>query len=742
MKMSSKKITKKRLVLIDSHALVHRAFHALPPLNTTQGELVNAVFGFFSIFLSALKELRPEYVAAAFDLPKPTFRHEQYAEYKATRVKAPDELYNQIGRVKEGLLAFNVPILEKEGFEADDVLGTIVQQLKDEKDLEVFIVTGDLDTLQLVGQNVKVFTLKRGIKDTQIYDVQKVKERFSLPPEKMVDFKGLKGDPSDNIPGVPGVGDKTAAGILQQVQNLEELYAKLEKLKLPEKLKAKLREHKDQAFFSRELAAIKKDVPLDFSLEAARWSDFDRTKVREFLASLRFATLQKRLDEILGEKTEVVQEEKKEVGDKADPVLAEIEELYQQKIFSSQIYQTEKELLPVIRSIEQAGILLDKKRLEKVGLKVGGELKKLEKEIYHLAGSHFNINSPQQLSQVLFEKLKIDTKGLKKTPGKVISTAFGELAKLKAAHPVIKKIIKFRELAKLKNTYIDSLPKLVGADGRLHTHFFQLGTTTGRLSSKEPNLQNIPVKSKLGNEIRQAFVAAPGKTLLAADYSQIELRVVASIAKDKEMIRLLKAGHDIHTATAAAVFKVSEKKVTPRQRKAAKVLNFGMIYGMSIAGFAQAAGLSRSEAKEFMNNYFKTFAGVASYIEKIKKEVARRGFVETIFGRRRFIPEINSSAWNLRAAAERMAVNMPVQGTAADIIKMAMVRTAKVLRRAGLTQQVKMILQVHDELVFEVDNQKLAEAEKIVKEQMEGAAKLSVPLKVEFKKGQRWGELD
>ncbi len=740
--------TKKRLVLIDSHALIHRAFHALPPLNTPRGELVNAVFGFLSILFSSLKELKPEYVAAAFDLPKPTFRHEQYAAYKATRQKAPDELYAQIGRVKEALIALNVPILEKEGFEADDILGTICEQLKKEKDLETYIVTGDLDTLQLINDRVKVFTLKKGIKDTQVYDAAAVEQRYALKPDQMVDFKALRGDPSDNVPGVSGVGEKTASDLMQKFGTLDNLYKKLEKSEMPPKLKERLLTEKEQAYFSRELVAIRKDAPIKFVLAAALWRDFEKEKIENFLKELRFNSLIQRLNDlVLGEKKTPGQMSLPEKApaepaeSRQEKTLREIEELRTQGVLSEKIYQVEKDLAPVLRKMEETGILLKAGELEKLGQEAEKELASLEKEIHRLAGTVFNVNSPQQLSEILFDRLKLDISGLKKTPGKVISTAFSELLKLREKHEIVDKIISHRELAKLKNTYLDALPKLAGPDGRLRTSFDQLGTATGRLSSKEPNLQNIPVKSDLGQEIRKAFIAPEGFRLLSADYSQVELRVVASIAQDKEMLKVLKAGRDIHASTAAAVFGVAEEEVTAAMRKAAKVLNFGMIYGMSIKGFAEAAGLERKQAKEFMEKYFQTFSGVAGYIEKTKKAVSEKGFVETVFGRKRFLPEINSASWNLRAAAERMAVNMPVQGTSADIIKMAMVEIAREIEKRKIGDKLKMILQVHDELIFEVRKEFLPEAEKLIKKKMETVPFLESPLKVDFKRGESWGEM-
>ena len=665
----------KTLVLIDGHALIHRAYHALPPLNTGKGELVNAVYGFCLILLKVIKELQPDYVAATFDLPKPTFRHREFEAYKATRVKAPEELYAQIGRVKEVLKAFNIPVFEKEGYEADDIIGTIVKAVNSQHPtVNNIIVTGDLDTLQLVDKKTSVFTLKKGVKDTVLYDEKAVEERYGLKPEQMNDFKGLKGDPSDNIPGVPGIGEKTAAELLKEYGSLENLYRQIESklktqnLKLKTKTKnsklfEKLLENKEQAFFSKYLATLKTDVPIKFNLSEALAHDYDKEKVIKLFKELGFYSLVDRLAP--PEKKKAVGEAENKMSAKisgADDVYEKIKQARQQGVLSQKIYELEKALVPVIKSMEQNGIKIDLSYLKKLGEKFGGQLVSLEEKIYQAAGIKFNINSPQQLSEILFTKLNLATKGLKKTPGKVISTAASELEKMRGQHQIVDLIMEYRELAKLKNTYIDTLPELVGPDGRLHTNYDQLGTTTGRLSSKNPNLQNIPIKTEIGREIRRAFVAEKGSKLLAADYSQIELRIVATIAHDKNMIRAFQEHKDIHTLTAAEVFGVAPANVTKEMRQAAKVLNFGVIYGMSMHGFAQAAGVELSQAKKFIAKYFQEFSGVARYVEKIKKEAAQNGYVETLFGRKRFIPEVNSSAWNLRAAAERMAVNMPVQG--------------------------------------------------------------------------------
>lgn len=741
----------KTLVLIDGHALVHRAFHALPPLSTGSGELVNAVFGFSSILLKMLKDLAPDYIAATFDLAGPTFRHKEFDAYKATRVKAPDELYAQIGRVKEVLAAFNIPVFEAPGFEADDVIGTIVKQAKKNK-VKTIIVTGDLDTLQLVDENTSVYTLKKGVKETMTYDEAAVKERFAgLAPAQMVDYKGLKGDPSDNIPGVPGVGDKTAGQLLKDFGSLEKVYAAAEQGKIKNiKLAQKLLANKEQAFFSKYLATIKQDAPIKFKLAEALTRDFDKEKVVKIFKDLGFYSLVNRLPEFDKNGQIKKMEPVKTAGaEKKTPAVLplglapsaeeKIEQARAQGLLSDRIYQLEKELVPIIALMQQAGIKLDLAYLKKISGQVDAELAGLEKNIIKLAGGEFNINSPQQLSQVLFEKLGLQIKGLKKTPGKVISTAAAELEKLKGQHEIIDLIMRYRELAKLKNTYIDALPLLVGADGRLHTSYDSLGTTTGRLSSKNPNLQNIPIRTALGNEIRKAFVAESGYKLLSADYSQIELRVVAHLAQDEEMIKIFKAGKDIHNATAAEVLGIKESEVGKEERRMAKVLNFGVIYGMSLHGFAQAAGVDLARAKEFIKKYFTEFSGVAKFIERTKKEASRDSSVRTLFGRQRFISEINSSAWNLKQAAERMAINMPVQGTAADLLKMAMVEIAN---SKQITVNSKMLLQVHDELVFEVPEEKVKEVAAEVKKIMENIYELSVPLKVDIEIGDNWGELE
>jgi len=743
----------KRLILIDANALIHRSFHALPPLATKKGELVNAVYGFTAIILKVIKELKPDYIATAFDLPKPTFRHLEFEDYKATRPKTPEELTSQFPLVKKIVKAFNIPIFEKEGYEADDIIGTIAEKVSKEKEnLEVIIVTGDLDTLQLVNKKIKVYTLKKGITDTVIYDEQAVKQRYGFGPKQLVDYKGLKGDPSDNIPGVAGIGDKTATKLIREFGSVENLYKSIEegKTSLPEKLKEKLLQGKEIALFSKKLATIQKDVPLGFDLEKCRLEDYDKEKVIKLLKELEFRSLINRLPQSEQERKELENKTEASPLELSKQREKEIEEAYQNKILSEKLVQLEKELIPVLEEMEKTGIKIDVDFLKKLSRRITSKLKRLEKKIYDLAGVEFNINSSQQLSEVLFEKLGISVAGLRKTPKGVVSTAASELQKLKGKHKIINLILDYRELIKLKTTYIDALPKLVNHQNRIHTTYNQLGTTTGRISSSNPNLQNIPIKGEWGKEIRKAFIAEEGYSLISADYSQIELRIVACIANDEKMIEAFKNNQDIHKITAAEIYNIPLIKVTPEMRRQAKTLNFGIIYGMSIVGFAEASGVPRTKAKEFIEEYLRDFSGVAEYITRIKEKAKKDGYVETLLGRKRFLPEIKSSNYPIRQAAERMAINMPIQGTAADIMKVAMVTLWKRLKKET-DNKARILLQVHDELVLEVRDDLIDEVSKITKEEMENVLEqpifnevrsiFKIPLEVEIKAGSNWGEL-
>lgn len=876
----------KKLILIDSHALIHRAFHALPPMTSPKGMATNAVYGFTSVLLKTIKDLQPDYIAAAFDLAGPTFRHEEFAEYKAHRVKAPDELYAQIPLVKDLLTALGIPVFEKEGFEADDIIGSLAEKSKHEKDVQTIIMTGDLDTLQLVeGEKVVVLTLKKGVSDTIIYDEKTVRGRFNLTPEQLPDYKGLKGDPSDNIPGVPGVGDKTAQALLKEYKTLGNLYEKLgstkedtkkktdKKSTFSEKLIEKLRENKDQAFFSKRLAMIIRDVPVEFSLQRTAWrKHVNKDRIDDILRELGFASLIRRVDEALSGSTSESPRQSAMVLDSpknmagiteisaseiptgvpmaiwlctdetgatierislaknqessaylsikngelpkevahtnplighdlkgflrnlikagkplpesvADTRIAawllqpdakryELDWIYQSTLGSRpesdprakavsiwKLYEKLKKemiatgvinvfediempLLPVLARMEERGIMIDTKELSDLAKLVTKELLVREKKIYKLAGGEFNINSPQQLGEVLFKKLSLKGK-VRKTSGGALSTAAPELEKMSEEHPIIDLVLEYRELQKLKTTYIEPFPLLIDPrDGRLHTNYNQAGAGTGRLSSLDPNLQNIPTRTELGQQFRKAFVAAPDHELVAFDYSQLELRIMAHLAQDKKMMTAFKNGEDIHTRTAVEIFKVEPKDVTKDMRRQSKVLNFGIIYGMGSLGFARAAGVSRTQAKEFIERYFAEFSGVADFMEQTKREVARTGYAKTIFGRRRPLPDIHSTTPQFRAQAERMAINHPAQGTEADLIKLAMVRVDDWIRNEGLETQVKMLLQVHDELVFEISKKMVEKAIPAIRKIMEEAYAFDVPLVVEAKKGANWAEME
>ncbi len=927
--MSSKS---KKLIIIDGNALIHRSFHALPlTMTTKKGEIVNAIYGFTAVLIKAIREFKPDYIVLTLDKKGPTFRHKEYKEYKATRVKAPDELYAQIPRIKEIAKAFNIPILEKQGFEADDLIGTIVQKING--NIEKIIVTGDLDTLQLIDDYTRVYTMSRGLSDSVIYDKKTLQEKYGLTPDQIIDFKALRGDPSDNIPGVPGIGEKTATMLLTKFGTLENLYKELEKnspkikeLKL--RIVELLQKHKKEAFLSKKLATIKKDVPIEFDLEKAQWGHFDIDKIIKLFSQLEFKSLLPRLKEIANNNTQnnninkferdknnfkyelIDNEEKfknfikkiKNVKEfsfdtetsSSDPLSANLlgisfswekGEAYYVKIkakkeksigqltllpskqitnseqslnwlktlkeiledpnikknghnlkfdirvikqyninveplnfdtmiasyllnpgvrqhnldaltFSElgfekiskkdllgrdkvafdeldikklsiyscedadftqrlvkklkpklkkqKLYKLFKEiempLIKVLAQMEDNGIKLDEAFLKKLSEETKNKLQKLQKEIWEMAGEVFNINSTQQLKNILFKKLKISTEGISKTKTG-FSTAAGELEKLKDKHQIISLIQEYRELNKLLTTYIDALPKMVNKQtGRIHTSFNQTVTATGRLSSTDPNLQNIPVRTPLGKKIRRAFIAPTGKVLLSLDYSQIELRLAAHMSGDKKMIKAFKQGEDIHASTAAEIHGVKLDEVTPQMRREAKAINFGILYGQGPRGLAQTAGIPYEQAKNFIDEYFAAFPEIEKFIKKTIEKARKKGYTETLFGRRRYLPEINSSVIQVRKAAERMAINTPLQGSAADIIKIAMIQIHKFIQEK-YKNNIKMLLQVHDELVFEVEGKIVLDVAKQIKNIMEKVIKLKVPLIADAKIGKNWEDM-
>ncbi|NQU77564.1 DNA polymerase I, partial [Candidatus Falkowbacteria bacterium] len=887
-------MSKPKFIIIDGNALLHRAWHALPPLTTTKGQIVSGVYGFTSIFLKVLKDLEPDYVAVTFDRKEKTFRHKEFKDYKAKRKEQPQELYNQIPILKNLLTTFNIKTLEKVGFEADDVIGTLAKKVGDK--VKTIIVTGDLDTLQLVNDSIEVYTLKKGLSDTFIYDTAAVKERYGLAPDQMIDYKALRGDPSDNIPGVKGIGEKGATDLIKEFGTLENVYKNIDKIK-KQRTKKLLTEHKAEALQSKKLVTIVEDVKIDFNLEDFIVKPINQTEVVKLFQELNFKSLLGRLPHVgayghtpLQNKTKQKKSEqaslfpttkqKPKIPHNKNYHLIQTEEdldkfikkLKDQKIFALDTETTDfnalnakllgisfcwedgeayyvatnnlqsaiKNLKPILEDpkiqkfgqnikydlkvlhraglspdlspealakgeapkgakggvdlqgiifdtmiasyllnpgtrghgldnlafvefghqmiamedligkgqgkisvdevptedlaqyscedadftwrlkdqlekklkdsnnfgllakmeiplilvlaeMEENGVMIDKNFLNKMSKSVLKKITLLESNIYNLAGKKFNVRSPLQLKEILFQKLGLPTLGLGKTKTGV-STAAGELDKLKGKHKIIDLILEHRELSKLQSTYIDALPKLADKNDRVHTSYNQTITATGRLSSSDPNLQNIPIRTELGREIRKAFVAPKGFKIIAADYSQIELRIVASLANDPIMISIFKGNQDIHTATAAYIHDIPEEQVDKDLRRTAKGINFGVLYGMGAAGIASRTGLSRAESQEFLDKYFGRFKHVQSYLNRTVELGRESGQVETLFGRVRYLPDLNSGVQQIRASAERMALNHPVQGTAADIMKLAMINVHNRFKKEGLTKDSSPVI--------------------------------------------------
>lgn len=904
--------TRPRLVLVDGHGLAYRAYHALPPtLATSSGEPTHVVFGFTSMLLEVLNDFEPDYVIVCFDGGK-SFRHELYEQYKAHRPETPDDLRHQLERIRQLLAAFRIPIVVREGYEADDLIGTLAKQAI-ERELEVFVVTGDTDLLQLVDDHVRVILPGRQrFGEYRVYDRQAVLDRYGFPPERLPEFKALVGDPSDNIPGVPGIGEKTATRLIQQFPSLEAMLERLDEID-PPRIREALRAAQETVLTSRQLATIVRDADVELDLDQAQFGYFDRDEVLALFRELEFRSLVPRLPQprkpvtlskpspsqrrailteeeleelvreleqspafaldvettalhpmyaelvglaiatspvrsyyiplghttgdaqlrrdavaralarffqtervqrythngkydalvleragfprpridfdtmvaayLLGENavglkelaftklgwemeaiTELIGRGKKqltmdraEIARVTEYACADVEATYrlvdvlrpqleaqnQMRLFS----EIELPLIDVLIDMERVGIAIDVPYLQHLSTELESQLRALERRIYDLAGRPFNINSPQQLSEILFEELRLP-RGKRTKTGYSVSQEV--LENLRDAHPIIDAILEYRQLLKLKSTYVDALPRQVHPEtGRVHTIFHQTVAATGRLSSSDPNLQNIPVRGELGLAVRRAFVAdnRPGYRiadepilLLSADYSQIELRLMAHFSQDPALLRAFAEGKDIHAATASEVFGVPLDAVTPEMRRIAKVVNFGIMYGMQAYGLARDTGMSRQEAQRFIDAYFRRFPGVARYLEETKRRAAEMGYVETLFGRRRYIPEINSSNPARRQAAERMAVNMPLQGTAADIMKLAMIRVHRALAERHF--RARMLLQVHDELVLEVPESELTSVAELVTSLMSNVVALTVPLEVEAKAGPNWADLE
>ncbi len=872
-------MAKEKFLIIDANSIINRAFYGIRLLTAKDGTYTNAVYGFLNIFYKFKEEIKPDYIAAAFDLKAPTFRHKMFDGYKATRKPMPEELVPQIPLLKEVLTALNIPILEKEGYEADDIIGTVSARCTEEG-IACMILTGDKDDLQLATEDNKIYlvTTRMGNTETEIFDAARVYEKYGVTPREFIDVKAIMGDTSDNIPGVRGIGEKGALALVSAFKSLEAIYENIESDSIGKATKTKLTEGKETAFLSRTLATIDCQVPLDFSLADAREKQGDFATLSALYTRLEFKSFLKRLSaeapaEALTQETQITCEAKTLTNPldlaeflKADAVYYQLDEksktVYaatepskavsaplsgdflplwkaffenagQAKIthgikeqfivlnemgieLSGNLFDTaiaayltdpgrrdyllselcfdllglsvigdrageqlsfeteptdvhsplfeetaaliplhehlkkqmtdegslslfetvEMPLTRVLAGMQQCGVTVDKDKLLEFGAMLAEGIKTLTDEIYELAGEEFNINSPKQLGVILFDKLGLKS-GKKTKTG--YSTNAGTLEKLLGKHPIIEKILEYRHLTKLNSTYVEGLKDVIDpATGRIHSNFQQTVTVTGRISSSEPNLQNIPIRTPLGREMRKMFVAAPGHILLDADYSQIELRVLAHIADDETMIEAFSAGEDIHASTASKIFGVEKDAVTVEMRTAAKAVNFGLIYGKGEFSLAQDLQISMREAKAYIEDYLGTFPKVQSYMKTVVEEAKKNGYVTTLMGRRRNLPELSASNFQLRAFGERAALNTPIQGTAADIIKLAMVRVFNRLKEENLA--ARLILQVHDELIVEAPLDEAEIAGRILREEMEKAFLLKAPLKADMHSGQNWYE--
>lgn len=788
-------IKKRRLVLLDAHAIIHRAYHALQSAELTgpSGTPTGALYGLVSMLLKIITELKPDYIAACFDLPKPTIRHEAFEGYKATRAPADEALALQLNESRKVFEAFSIPIYEREGFEADDLLGTIAHALADRKDVSVVIASGDMDTLQLVeGKRVQVYTLKKGLSDTILYDEKAVKERFGFTPALIPDFKGLRGDPSDNIPGVKGIGEKSATELIETFGTVEDIYkaiAKGEKVfikkGITKRVFALLTEYEEDARMSKSLATIRLDAPIAFVLPEQTWGEqVAYEHVQAMLNAFGFRSLRERAKRLLdahgADKDESSEEDiPEETVDPArrkeaavmlwliaseftNPSLDDVLAFTKERTFDAaytalekqiaalprvrDVYEKiEKPLIPVIERMEARGVTIDTRALAALAKNYRTELEALEKHIHKAAGHEFNISSPKQLGEVLFDEMKLIPIRQKRTAGGQRSTRESELEKIRSAHPIVSDILEYRELKKLLSTYIENLPSLLDADKRLHAEFIQTGTTTGRMASQNPNLQNIPHHSERGEAVRHAFVASKGFELVSIDYSQIELRIAAILSGDEKLCDIFKGGRDVHTEVASMVFGVSHDQVDAEMRRRAKVINFGILYGMGVNALRTQLGSTTAEARQFLDDYFHTFTTLAEYLEKTKGFARKNGYTETLFGRRRQFPDIHSSLPYVRAQAERMAINAPVQGTEADIIKLAMVHADALIEKEGAREDAYLLLQVHDELVYEIRTARAAELGKKIKERMEsvlvGYDTHDVKIVAAIEHGPSWGEM-
>ena len=861
----------KKLLILDSNSILNRAFYGVRYLSAKDGTPTNAIYGFLNILLKLIKEQEPDYICAAFDVKAPTFRHKQYEGYKAQRKPMPEGLAAQMPLAKDVLRAMGVTILEKEGYEADDIIGTVAR-LCEESEISCFIATGDKDDLQLASDKTKVIltVTKSGYNETIIYDNKAVKEKYHVTPTEFIDVKALMGDPSDNIPGVKGVGEKTAMSLIEKHHSIEYIYENIDDIGLKGAMLQKMKDGREMAFMSKELATINRNTPIEFNADECVFDGFENNgELYEILKRLELNSIIKKLDlsggDNVKENEDIFKDFSYQVGDKnmisgdkvtvvldfdgdnissaavgagnnavvlneqddikelleddsiakilfdvkeaivklngridiknisddtaiaaylVDPAKNEytieklaseyfgtviekpevkqlsllddvetdrseylakcavalgvlnerigdkIKENGQEKLYQ----EVELPLVTVLAHLEINGFLVDDNQLKKFADKLGEKIDALTNEIYMLAGEEFNINSPKQLGVILFEKLEL--KPVKKTKTGYATNA-DVLEKLRDKHPIVNFIMEYRQLAKLKSTYCDGLTAVVNPNThRIHSVFTQTVTVTGRLSSTEPNLQNIPTRTELGREIRKMFVAKDGYVLVDADYSQIELRVLAHIANDETMINAFRNNEDIHAVTASQVLGIPLEDVTKEQRSSAKAVNFGIVYGIGEFSLAQDLHISVKEAKAYIESYLEKYHGVRNYMESIKEQAKKDGYVKTMLNRIRYIPELKSPNYNIRQFGERVALNTPIQGTAADIIKLAMVRVDNRLINEGLKS--KLILQVHDELIVEAHKDEVDKVKQILSEEMQGAMELNVPLKVDMSTGHSW----
>jgi len=781
-----KKLAKKTIALLDVHAILHRAYHALPEFESSKGEPTGALYGLCTMIIKLVKDVKPDYIIACYDLPEKTLRHEQYEAYKAGRKKIDEALIKQLESSKDVFTAFHIPMFSSPGFEADDMLGTIVEKVKKDKTIDVVIASGDMDTLQLVrGDDVRVYTLKKGIKDTIIYNEDGVRERFGFGPEFLPDYKGLRGDPSDNIIGISGIGEKTASELISKFGSIEDIYKKLkkdesqfEKAGIKKRIIELLKAGEEEALFSKMLATIRRDAPIHFVIPEKPWrEEVDMKEMQKVFAKFEFRMLGAKVAEALSldipvSAGDVSTASESEIAEAAlllwvvdsnknaatiDEILsythtenlsdakAALEKIIQDQELGFVMEDIERPLIKITGEMKEVGIKIDVDRLKILSKKYHEELDRLEKKIWGIAGEEFNIASPKQLGEVLFVKMGLKAKNQKKTASGGFSTKESELEKLREEHPIAGFILEYRELAKLLGTYIDTIPTQVDEHNRLHAEFLQAGSTTGRMSSANPNLQNIPNKTDLGREIRKSFVAESGFKLVAFDYSQIELRIAAFLSGDEKLIEIFCTGQDVHTSVASEVFGVTAENVTKDMRRKAKVINFGVMYGMGVLALKANLGGTKEEAQEFLDHYFQKFSGLAEYLERVKRETAQKGYTETFFGRRRYFPDIRSKLPFMRSSAERMAINAPIQGTEADIIKLAMIEIDKYVENKSIKKDARLLLQVHDELVYEIKEELVEkitpEIKKIMESVIDPKKTEGVVCVAEASVGDNWGEM-